>query len=196
MRLCITLSSLTTLCTTSRQWNKHFTYKSHGLSRAKPEPSPGWRLWLGLGFEKAKAGAFRPSWAGTSLSTEACNSSCILLEFPPNQCVTLMSILSHSTSLLFDSICEPTMLVLSHCWVCHWACWFLCCSNTGWQRDQLVIPRFHYCSGHRWHCEQYNGIDCGGEAGLCSTVDGHWTTDGLPAIHAEEDQSGPFWPTV
>ena len=38
--------------------------------------------------------------------------SCILLESPPNQCVTLMSILSHSTPLLFDSICEPTMLVL------------------------------------------------------------------------------------
>jgi len=34
------------------------------------------------------------------------------LESPSNQCVTLMSILSHSTPLLFDSMCEPTMLVL------------------------------------------------------------------------------------
>ena len=43
-------------------------YKSRGLGQAKPGPSRIWRLWLGLGFEKAKAGsgqakagAFRPS---------------------------------------------------------------------------------------------------------------------------------------
>jgi hypothetical protein len=43
-------------------------YKSRGLGQAKPGPSRVWRLWLGLGFEKAKAGsgqakarAFRPS---------------------------------------------------------------------------------------------------------------------------------------
>ena len=52
-------------------------YKSRGLGQAKPGPSRIWRLWLGLGFEKAKAGwgqakagAFRPSRARqiTSLS--------------------------------------------------------------------------------------------------------------------------------
>jgi len=56
MRLCITLSSLTTLCTTSRRRNTHFTYKSRGLSRAKPEPSLvdgfGW-AW---GLRKPKPG--------------------------------------------------------------------------------------------------------------------------------------------
>jgi hypothetical protein len=43
-------------------------YKSRGLGQAKPEPSRVRRLWLGLEFEKAKAGsgqakagAFRPS---------------------------------------------------------------------------------------------------------------------------------------
>jgi hypothetical protein len=51
-----------------------FTYKSRGLGQAKPEPSREWRLWPGLRFEEtkaasgqAKAGAFRPSWAGTAL---------------------------------------------------------------------------------------------------------------------------------
>jgi hypothetical protein len=32
-------------------------YKSHGLGQAKPEPSRVRRLWLGLEFEKAKAGS-------------------------------------------------------------------------------------------------------------------------------------------
>ena len=51
-----------------------FTYKSRGLGQAKPEPSREWRLWPGLRFEEAKAasgqakaGAFRPSRAGTAL---------------------------------------------------------------------------------------------------------------------------------
>ena len=49
-------------------WSKFiFTYKSHGLGQAKPEPSREWRLWPGLRFEEAKAGAFRPSRAGTAL---------------------------------------------------------------------------------------------------------------------------------
>ena len=43
--------------------NKYNTYKSRGLGQAKPGPSRDWRLWLGLRFEKAKAGAFRPSQA-------------------------------------------------------------------------------------------------------------------------------------
>jgi hypothetical protein len=45
-----------------------------GLGRARPGPSQGSRLWPGLGFEKAeaasgqaKAGALRPSRAGTAL---------------------------------------------------------------------------------------------------------------------------------
>ena len=45
-----------------------FTYKSHSLGQAKPEPSREWWLWPGLRFEEAKAtsgqakaGAFRPS---------------------------------------------------------------------------------------------------------------------------------------
>jgi hypothetical protein len=53
----------------------HFTYKSRGLGRAKPGPSRDSRLWPGPGFEKAeaasgqaKAGAVRPSRAGTALS--------------------------------------------------------------------------------------------------------------------------------
>ena len=46
------------------------------------------------------------------VSSLNCNLSCILLKSPPNQCVTLISILSHSIPLLFDSMCEPTMLVL------------------------------------------------------------------------------------
>jgi hypothetical protein len=52
----------------------HFTYKSRGPGWARPGPSQGSRLWPGLGFEKAKAasgqakaGALRPSRAGTAL---------------------------------------------------------------------------------------------------------------------------------
>ena len=48
--------------------------KSCGLGQAKLEPNCGWQLWPGLGFEKAKAPlgqakarAFRPSQAETSL---------------------------------------------------------------------------------------------------------------------------------
>ena len=56
-------------------WSKFiFTYKNRGLGQAKPEPSREWRLWPGLRFEEAKAasgqakaGAFRPSRAGTAL---------------------------------------------------------------------------------------------------------------------------------
>ena len=51
-----------------------FSYTSHGLGQAKPRPSCEWQLWPGLGFEKAKANsswakamAFRPSQAGTTL---------------------------------------------------------------------------------------------------------------------------------
>ncbi|KAH9008880.1 hypothetical protein EDB84DRAFT_1681860 [Lactarius hengduanensis] len=53
---------------------EHSNRACRGLSQAKPEPSPKWGLWLGLAFSKAgaalgqaKAGAFRPSRAGTSL---------------------------------------------------------------------------------------------------------------------------------
>ncbi|KAF8801391.1 hypothetical protein BYT27DRAFT_7115092, partial [Phlegmacium glaucopus] len=48
--------------------------KSRGLGQAKPEPSRLWGLWLGPGFEKARAAqsqakavAFGPSRARTSL---------------------------------------------------------------------------------------------------------------------------------
>jgi hypothetical protein len=54
-------------------------YKSRGLGQAKPEPGPTQRLWPGLCIEKAKAissqakaGAFRPSRAGTTLPPIAC----------------------------------------------------------------------------------------------------------------------------
>src|SRR6266849_1203186 len=52
----------------------NLSYKSRGPGQAKPEPSRGWWLWPGLGFQKAKAvpgqakaPAFRPSRAGTTL---------------------------------------------------------------------------------------------------------------------------------
>src|SRR6266852_5002288 len=52
----------------------NLSYKSRGPGQAKPEPSRGWWLWPGLGFQKAKAVpgqakalAFRPSRAGTTL---------------------------------------------------------------------------------------------------------------------------------
>ena len=60
-------------------WKFIFTYQSHGLGQAKPEPSHEWQLWPGLRFEEAKAAsgqakarAFRPSWAGTALTVCAC----------------------------------------------------------------------------------------------------------------------------
>jgi len=65
---------------------KKITYKSRGLGQAKPGPSRGWRLWPGLGFEQAKAasgqakaGAFRPSRAGTALITYNLNRDITLL---------------------------------------------------------------------------------------------------------------------
>src|SRR6266849_1633465 len=52
----------------------NLSYKSRDPGQAKPEPSHGWWLWPGLGFQKAKAvpgqakaPAFRPSRAGTTL---------------------------------------------------------------------------------------------------------------------------------
>src|SRR5712691_10254156 len=52
----------------------NLSYKSHGPGQAKLEPSRGWWLWPSLGFQKAKAvpgqakaPAFRPSRAGTTL---------------------------------------------------------------------------------------------------------------------------------
>src|SRR6266849_6309799 len=52
----------------------NLSYKSRSPGQAKPEPSRGWWLWPGLGFQKAKAipgqakaPAFRPSRAGTTL---------------------------------------------------------------------------------------------------------------------------------
>src|SRR5713101_3467250 len=53
----------------------NLSYKSRGPGQAKPEPSCGWWLWPGLGFQKAKAvpgqakaPAFRPSRARTTLA--------------------------------------------------------------------------------------------------------------------------------
>ncbi|KAF8815029.1 hypothetical protein BYT27DRAFT_7080853 [Phlegmacium glaucopus] len=43
------------------------TVKSRGLGRAKPGPSRLWGLWLGSWPSQAKAVAFGPSRAGTSL---------------------------------------------------------------------------------------------------------------------------------
>ena len=60
--------------------NKYITYKSCGLGQAKPGPSCDWRLWLGLRFEKAKAGsgqakagAFRPSRARQITTSNYCH---------------------------------------------------------------------------------------------------------------------------
>jgi hypothetical protein len=56
--------------------HSHRICQSRGLGRAGPEPSREWGLWLGPAFEKAgagsgraKAAAFGPSRAGTSLVT-------------------------------------------------------------------------------------------------------------------------------
>jgi hypothetical protein len=72
--LCIVLSSSPVRQPICSEKIVHFTYKSQGLGQAKPEPSRGSQLWPGLGFEKAeaasgqaKAGALRPSRAGTAL---------------------------------------------------------------------------------------------------------------------------------
>jgi hypothetical protein len=55
--------------------------KSRGLGQAGPGPSREWRLWLGLALEKAKAAsgqakaaAFGPSRAGTSLIVKTFDS--------------------------------------------------------------------------------------------------------------------------
>ena len=54
-----------------------FTYKSNSLGQAKLWSSPGWQLWPGRVFLKAKASGqakarvFRPSLAGTPLSSRA-----------------------------------------------------------------------------------------------------------------------------
>ena len=59
----------------------HFCIQSCGLGQAKPKPSCEWQLWLHPGFQwataasgQAKARAFGPSWAGTSLTRGHCES--------------------------------------------------------------------------------------------------------------------------
>ena len=74
--LTLHLTSELCLCTLSPYFLLEVcTYTSCSLGWAKPRPCPEWWLWPSLGSEQAKATsgqakarAFRPGWAGTSLS--------------------------------------------------------------------------------------------------------------------------------
>ena len=64
------------LCPQPMQWHALskstvLCAKSCGLGQARPKPSCEWQLWLGLKFQQAKARAFGPSQAGTSLGLSA-----------------------------------------------------------------------------------------------------------------------------
>jgi hypothetical protein len=82
---------------------KKMSTKSHGLSRAEPGPSRDWRLWLGPVFEKAKAGAFRPSRAGTTLFGPVSSSLVLPWAFSEMPVVVCMGG-GHDTSLDMSTV--------------------------------------------------------------------------------------------
>ena len=98
------------------------TYKSHGLGRAKLEPSQVWRLWPGLGFEKAeaasgqaKAAAFRPSRAGTALAINSGLGYCIYHRIASSQPFSMIIFALHSRFKCEQNVC----LNVKNCHVLH-----------------------------------------------------------------------------